>query len=273
MSEFKLKQTAEEVQKAIDDASIPSDWNQNDETAADFIKNKPFGELPTGSDTLTIPAYSEEELMAKIESGEAVFVDALGAVKMSDAIVTMADLSNGCMFASDYLGAFDIPAEEIAYVVDGVIMVAENLAFFVDESAVGVDNDGIVFPEPGVYFTAELLLADSALTIPGYTGFPATKKIDKKYLHSARPVVYYYGIGAKLYKTPALSDGAEVTKDEFNAAYFENGVLISKGMNTYTTPIYVAPDMNAYATVTFIENMDSGSPTYLTRYTAEYTES
>lgn len=44
MSEFKLKQTAEEVQKALDDASIPSDWNQTDSSAADFIKNKPFGD-------------------------------------------------------------------------------------------------------------------------------------------------------------------------------------------------------------------------------------
>jgi hypothetical protein len=28
-------------------ASVQSDWNQTDETAADFIKNKPFGETPT----------------------------------------------------------------------------------------------------------------------------------------------------------------------------------------------------------------------------------
>lgn len=162
MAEFKLKQTAEEVQKAVDNSLS-------------------FGDFPTGGDTLVIPAYSEEELMAKLESGEIVFVAAAGLVKMSNAIVTMADLSNGCTYANGFYGAFDIPAEEITYQVDGVITLPEHWAFFVDESAVGVDNDGIVFPEPGVYFVAEFLLTNNGLAIPGYTGFPVTKKMDSKY--------------------------------------------------------------------------------------------
>lgn len=205
MAEFKLKQTAEEVQMAVDNGLS-------------------FGEFTTGGDTLVIPAYSEEELMAKLESGEIVSVAAMGLAKISNAIVTMADLTNGCAYANGFSGAFDIPAEEITYQVDGVITLPENLALFVDESAVGVDNDGIVFPEPGVYFIVELLLADNALTIPGYTGFPVTKKIEQKYLPGA--VILYADEENYLYATADTSDTSKrMTRAELTDAVYSGRMV------------------------------------------------
>lgn len=164
MAEFKLKQTAEEVQMAVDNGLS-------------------FGEFPTGGDTLIIPMYSDEELNAKIESGEITLVAEVFA-KVSDAIPTMSDLSNGAVFSSTDMHAV-FPAEEF---VDhgGVIAGMDATMWIVSESMVGVDlGDGSMFPESGIYLFLEFLETGASLTIPGYTGFPVTKKIEQKYLPGA----------------------------------------------------------------------------------------
>ena len=66
--------------------SVQSDWNQTDETAADFIKNKPFG--VAYGDTLTWTAITE----ADFDESNLV-MDALYPV--SDAIVTLDDCAQG----------------------------------------------------------------------------------------------------------------------------------------------------------------------------------
>ena len=157
-----------------------SDWNQTDSSAADFIKNKPFGE--GYGDTLTIHAYSEEELMVKLENGE--FVTAGGVLlKVSDAIVTMADLSNGCTLTVDAIGGeMDIPAEEITSLADGIIALPDFIAVFVDESGIGVDIDGISFPETGIYLVVEFMFSNTSITIPGYTDLVTVHRLDEKYI-------------------------------------------------------------------------------------------
>ncbi len=170
------------MESGIETANVRPDWNQTDSTAADFIKNKPFGEAL--GDTLTWA----------IDTGSLDFDSLPGGmfVKVSDAIVTMTDLANGCTVDVG-AGAFDMTAEAFVQVADGVIML-EQMIYFVDESAVGVDLEGLVFPESGVYVVIEL--PGGRMTIPGYTSFVGTKQMDVAYLPSStvRTVVLHVGL-------------------------------------------------------------------------------
>lgn len=53
---------AESLPEAGGGVSVQADWNQTDENAADFIKNKPFGEVP-------IVILEEQELAFNAETG------------------------------------------------------------------------------------------------------------------------------------------------------------------------------------------------------------
>lgn len=185
MAEFKLKQTAEEVQKAIDDASTPSDWNQTDSSAADFIKNKPFGE--SYGDTL----YWDGNTEGLLEWND-------GNYKISDTIVTYDEVGDEALF---YIKEYLDPAttlhkgdESFFPVMDGLFMC--GVFMFVSESALGVDlGDGIAFSEPGIY-CATLGETDYSVTFPGYTGFLVTKKMEEKFIPTSvkadkGPIVLY----------------------------------------------------------------------------------
>lgn len=177
MAEFKLKQTAEEVQKAIDDASIPSDWNQTDSSAADFIKNKPFGE--GYGDTLTIEAIDPDNFDSSTLVGEMF-------LKVCDTPVTMNDLANGyaIRFGPDTI---EVPPEAVGesavQFADGITLISESF-LSVEEQGVGVEIDGIVFAESGIYLNAYMLLSDIDITVPGFGKFAGIQKLDEKYIPS-----------------------------------------------------------------------------------------
>lgn len=153
--------------------SVQTDWNQTDETAPDFLKNKPFGEMQ--GDTLTW----------EFDIGGLDFENLPGGfmVKVSDSIVNMGDLGNGCIFT---MVDEQIPVsfEEIAAIADGVIMISEGFAVCVDDNGVGVEVDvlgeSIVFPESGIYTIVEIV--EGALYIPGYGKFIKIEKLNEKYL-------------------------------------------------------------------------------------------
>ena len=176
MSEFKLKQTAEEVQKAIDDASIPSDWNQTDSSAADFIKNKPFGESPTGGDTLYWDGNTEGLVPVDLTG-------ILGQVyyKVSSSTPTTDDLANATL-------NYTIPGSMLVAAVMGDFILGADGVFFVagiDNLTVPLDETGTVtftVAEKGVYIPSTSTIFN--LHIPGYTGFAYTKKVEDKYIPS-----------------------------------------------------------------------------------------
>lgn len=58
----RILNTVNELPNAGGGVSVQSDWNQTDDTAADFIKNKPFGEVP-------IVILEEQELAFNAETG------------------------------------------------------------------------------------------------------------------------------------------------------------------------------------------------------------
>lgn len=171
----------DEEPENVPSKTVQTDWNQTDETAPDFLKNKPFGEVGA-TETLTVLSKTEEEIEGLVNSGSLV---ANMFLKISNSVLTMSDLENGFnVFMLNEI--HEVPAESVGDVVipafDGIIMVADVLVS-VDGKAAGVEIEGFSFPEKGLYLVAEVLLGSAyVINIPGYRGFASIKKIDAKYL-------------------------------------------------------------------------------------------
>ena len=119
-------------------------------------------------DTLTWDGNTEG--LVSVDAGTFQFY------KISSAIPTMDNFVNGAsIVVTDgeirETGTFN--SDEVIALADGIIS-TESLAFVViADEAVGVDVDGLVFSEAGVYFfyAPGIPLYPASLTIPGYTGF------------------------------------------------------------------------------------------------------
>lgn len=171
--------------KAVDERGKPteweavntrSDWNQNDPSAPDYIKNKPV--VFVGGDTLTWDGNTE---------GLVPVLDMY--YKVSDVVITAEDIDSGNnlddtkvkLSTGDFMNGGFLFAP-------GFIAIGE-VCFIISEEAVGIDFDGLYFQEAGIYFAylaeegAEPVFA-SALTIPGYTGFDS-EKIAPSYLYQS----------------------------------------------------------------------------------------
>lgn len=79
-------------------ASVQSDWNQTDETAADFIKNKPFVVVHLNWETFALDK-TPSEIQALIDAGKTVLLDitattfAIGEEEHGDLVVRTTMLS------------------------------------------------------------------------------------------------------------------------------------------------------------------------------------
>ncbi len=126
----------------------------------DDVTDKPV--VIEGGDTLTWDGNTEGLVVA----GDVFY-------KVSDVTPSLADFANGGTVCTN--GAYgDFPASEVTE--DGGIISIGSVAAVVTEDAVGVDFDGLVFTEAGVYFTyAPGFVEVTSLTIPGYTGFGQEK--------------------------------------------------------------------------------------------------
>jgi hypothetical protein len=163
-------------------SSVQSDWNQNDETAPDFIKNKPFWE--TGGDTLTWTAVAESELDPSKFAGDLLY-------SISDAIITLKDVSQGgklVVVQEDIQEEFEITTETSVELSPGVYGIGDALICTSEDNLSFVTDDGeggtmtIIFPKAGIYTAYYVTGMNFSITINGYTGFPVVKKIEEKYL-------------------------------------------------------------------------------------------
>jgi hypothetical protein len=169
--------------KTIDPKFLPpmesgvSSWND--------LTDRPFGETTTYGDTLTWDGNTEGlEFVDLFEVAGAVYY------KISNAIPTVDDLANGVSVGMSLGNVNTYPAGEFIPISDGVLSTDAMEFFIVDESAVGVDIEGIIFPESGVYV---MFMADegdavgvyvTSLTINNYNGFECTETVPlpNKYL-------------------------------------------------------------------------------------------
>lgn len=145
-----------------------SSWND--------LKDKPFGESPTGGDTLTWDGNTEG-----LDNIQGMLF------KISDSVVTPNDLANGFKITmsdgSEIEATYDELVNQNGISEDGLIFAS----YFVvipynnyDLSMIGMNG---VTAQKGVYFMAHPNAGTTnKLQIPGYTGFPRVKKLDEKYL-------------------------------------------------------------------------------------------
>ena len=136
-----------------------SSWND--------LKDRPFYEGETGGDTLTWDGNTEG----------LVCVSNL-FYKVSNALPTQDDVAGGvtAVFGGTL---FDLPPDD--FTISGGIIDLGPITI-VSGDGVGVDYNGMVFPEAGTYFISGDSGRVYSLTIPGYAGFPSFKKLDKKFL-------------------------------------------------------------------------------------------
>lgn len=225
--------------------SVQSDWNQNDSSAADFIKNKPFGDSPTGGDTLYWDGNTEG-----LETDGVNY-------KVSDAVPSIED------FANDYIITIntgesmsgtdaDFPAEETEFGIvfqGGMVVNVEERPL---PKGVYLYNGG------GVYV--------SSLTIPCYTGFPVTEKIDSKYYVGS---TMFYSYETYLY-TDALYT-TKATRADVVKAMGRGTIAVFMGGVDAWAPCNINVASYDYAVVACMTWQ--GEDTLQTKffYTAEYT--
>ena len=155
-------------------AAVQPDWNQNDSTASDYIKNKPFSEVVTGGDTLTWDGNTEG-LVTALEGM---------LYRISDKVITSADCKNGMTIGIVWDGEesraqydYDLLSENEAFV--GFLQTEE--AFFIPSDNFVFELAGeAVFPKAGIY----VMEGVASITIPGYNGFEQTivTPMDEKYI-------------------------------------------------------------------------------------------
>lgn len=115
-----------------------ADWNQNDETAKDYVKNRP------GGYTKTTPGY---EITWDGVVGDKVVVDGGGMqlVKVSDRVFTVEELIGATMIVGDR--SFIVSNDDINS-QNGII---NGEGFIVCSAPTTIDD--ITIPEAGTYFT------------------------------------------------------------------------------------------------------------------------
>lgn len=246
-------------------ASVQSDWNQTDETAADFIKNKPFGEVY--GDTVTF--YGETDGVT----------NALGMIfKVSDAVPTYDDIAKGGYVvmneAKESFTGSDFPKDDIVMPSGAIVL---GSIFIIPSDMAGVEDPdlGIIFPESGTYFVysvdAGQLVTEFQLN--GYNGFLNTKQILKKYIPLTTPVLYMKqstDTPKYLYTNAVCTEKARKGDIPYGSLF-----LVVLSSSTGTPLIYFSPnsvdgrilaESQGYDRVIIFNGTD-----YILLYTAEYT--
>lgn len=219
----------EPTTKRIDPKYLPVlDWNN--------MTNRPFGEVV--GDTL---AWNINMADLDLESLPGGFF-----TKVSDAIVTAGDLSNGCIFsAHGIIENLPVSSADIMTITEGCVALPDLMAVFVDSSAVGVDLGGelagVVFAESGVYTVIDVISGE--ITIPNYGKFVSLKRIDTSYLPKTVASVAEVYIGwvdgkGMLYKD-AINETPLTVNDLFDLINTSKIVVIRYDGNEVIYPVVV----------------------------------
>ena len=182
-------------------SSVQSDWNQTDSSAADFIKNKPFGESLTGGDTLTWNGN-----IAGLDNVEGVYY------KVSDIVPTIEDFVNGGVITVSDGRSMNVVNKDVRQ--DGTnILIAPGgnmpVAVIATSDANGFSTGLYLMSMEGMYV--------SSFTINGYNGFETkvVKPIDNKYLEPFETVggdtLTWDGNTEGLYEIGGMYRIAEIT--------------------------------------------------------------
>lgn len=143
--------------KSLGGKQVQADWNQNDESAADYVKNRP------GGYTITTPGY---EITWDGVVGDKVVVDGgeMQLVKVSDRVFTVEELIGATAIFGDR--SFIVSNDTISS-QNGIIMGA---SFFVCSAPTTIEDitvteTGTYFAKMGERFTSSLSKPDLTTTI------------------------------------------------------------------------------------------------------------
>lgn len=227
-------------------SSVQSDWNQTDETAADFIKNKPFGD----SKTVIVPQGDVLFLFSEGDGGCGAVFENVEPVLDGDKIEVIWD---GIAYSGTAIS-------------DPPLIIFGNIGLIL-----GGDDTGE--PYVGIYGGGIIALLDATATedvthnvaISRYS----LKTIAERYL--PEPKFYYSSADQYIYMDIGLTVKATVSDIPDNAV-FSVGRVVSLGILTdaWFHPVMVssgAAMLNSGYGVVRI--MDGGEIIYL--FTAEYT--
>lgn len=130
-------------------AALPQvDWNQNDETARDYIKNRPFYENK----------IALVEWDGNIEGREYIYMDneaSFYMVKVNDSIYTKEELSHDIVIGVSVDGDnYTIPISEfiVTEIPGALVLEGEVLILFVSSYEICAQETGMPFTSNGTYF-------------------------------------------------------------------------------------------------------------------------
>lgn len=151
------------------------------------LKDKPFGMLETGSDTITYDGKLQGDYVVaeKDEYGIVYWV------KVSDSVPTVADMEGKTLTTTFKIAGIENTTSGVFPSAD--VVIRDDGFIFLDELGVIIPTDNyvagdITFPSAGLYFLLAYFVDInieayiSSLTIPGYKGFASVKTIDPVYL-------------------------------------------------------------------------------------------
>lgn len=152
-------------------SSVHPDWNQNDETAADYVKNRTHYEEGSGA---TIEWDGNTEGRDSVAGGVGTLY------KVSDLTLDKTDILGGT-FTLEYEGTTEVHeiGESDIDVVDNGLFINGGCIAIVESETVVYDDTEIIFPSTGMYF---IVIHGSAHTSSFTYGSTTIHQLDEKFI-------------------------------------------------------------------------------------------
>lgn len=235
-----------------------SSWND--------LTDKPFGNLPTGGDTLTWDGNTDGLDSFLMGGGMSLY-------KVSDVKLTLNDYKDGIIAV---MGGNEIPVS-----AEAIQEVALTDGFFFYDAVMFVPHDNYEIPDSdiqlngGIYLYSDATDYASSLIIPGFTGFPSVKKIDSKYLPDTKTL--YVSTGEQMYIYTDIACTAKATRTDLDPFFMGQSDLLliysyegTPYGRAIPTSCFIDTKSGALGLETLRANSD-GTVSSDNFYTAEYT--
>ena len=218
--------------------SVQADWNQTNDTAPDFIKNKPFGDFHT------------------------TIYEATGLEPVEDSGTFMLEVS------ADFTLTV---GQQYTVIIDGNEFICEGNDFY--EVACYLGNPAILGDGEDNGFPFCMIQMDSAFTVLSLADFDAIVistneplQIDSKYIKTG--IVYVDN--NRLYRSPFVSMECRLTKAELQELIKSCSSIVIYNKGTYHTVIHIY-FVNDYGIVQALTTTTNEFK-FVNYYTAEYVE-
>ena len=214
---------------------VQTDWNQKDETAADFLRNKPFGETTT--------IFADEQTV--------VFEDGMGFIILNES----ADIGSNVTVMWD-----GVPYNCVAFELNGMPAVGE-IGYIDGEVISGEPFLIALSADSPVAFPVDFEKTDAVVQIYG----EKVNKLDGKYVPDDF-CMFYAGDNNFLYNDPDLSD--MTTRLDILTARRHKFAIV-KEFETSEVFLYPNRVIDSYFGYAVVQIMTDGNTSDF--YTAEYT--